>query len=126
MSNDNIFVTGESVHHKRVCDRYWRGPAVGLGKDGQEVLVKQGGIYVRCHSRRLAFEHDTRYREKKPKNHILAETEIESITEDDNNIDKLRRTHSRLNTLSANPTKWSNTALKDLITIVAPLIIMKI
>ena len=29
--------------------RIWRGSAKVLGKDGQQVLVKHGGTYVRCH-----------------------------------------------------------------------------
>ena len=49
------------MHYKRACDHRWRGLAVVLEKDGQQVLVKHGGgILVYWHSCRLAFEHDTR------------------------------------------------------------------
>ena len=32
-SNDNIFVTGDSVYYKQGSNRRWRGPAKVLGKD---------------------------------------------------------------------------------------------
>ena len=63
-SNDNIYVTGDSVYYKRACDRRWRGPAVVLGKDGQQVLVKHGGKYLRCHPCRLALEHHVDHQQK--------------------------------------------------------------
>ena len=40
----NNIIIGDSVYYKRACDRWWRGPAKDLGKDGQQVLVKHGGI----------------------------------------------------------------------------------
>ena len=43
-SNDNIFVSGDSVCYKRASNRRWRGPAKVLRKDGQQVLVKWGGL----------------------------------------------------------------------------------
>ena len=45
-TSNNIFVTGGSVYYKQACDRRWRGSAKVLGRDGQQVLVKYGGIYV--------------------------------------------------------------------------------
>ena len=44
--NNNVFVAGDSVYYKRACDRLWRRPAKVLAKDGQQVLVKHGGMYV--------------------------------------------------------------------------------
>ena len=64
-SNDNIFVTGDSVYYKQACDRRWRRPARDLGKGSQQVLVKYGGIYVRCHPCRLALQKQNLYEKKK-------------------------------------------------------------
>lgn len=61
---------------------------------------KHGGIYVSWHPCRLAFEQDTRYQGKNFKNQTSAETVSESITEDDNEINELRRKYSRFNTNS--------------------------
>ena len=63
-SNDNIFVTGDSVYYKSACDRRWRRPARDLGKGSQQVLVKYGGIYVRCHPCRLALQKQNLYQKK--------------------------------------------------------------
>ena len=62
-SNDNIFVTGDSVYYKRASNRRWRGPAKVLGKDGQQVLVKHGGTYVRCHPCRLSLEQSNQHQQ---------------------------------------------------------------
>ena len=49
------YVTGDKVYYKRATETRWRGPAVVLGQDGQQVLVKHGGIYVRVHPCRLSL-----------------------------------------------------------------------
>ena len=72
-NNGNIFVTSDSVYFHLAYDRRWRGPAAVLRKERKQVLAKHGGIYVSPHPCQLAFEHDTRYQEKKSKNQTLAE-----------------------------------------------------
>ena len=48
---------GDSVYYKRAnCDQ-WRGPGIVIGRDGKQVLVRHGGIYVRVHTCRL--QHST-------------------------------------------------------------------
>ena len=42
--------------NRRSRGRIWRGPAKVLGKDGQQVLVKHGGTYVRCNPCCLSLE----------------------------------------------------------------------
>ena len=54
-SGDIKYITGDSVYYKRLAHKRWRGPAVVLGQDGQQVLVKHGGIYVRVHPCRLSL-----------------------------------------------------------------------
>ena len=63
-SGDVKYFTGDSVYYKRLNDRKWHGPASVLGQDGQQVLVKHGGVYVRVHPCRLALENE---RYQKPK-----------------------------------------------------------
>ena len=55
-SGDIKYVTGDKVYYKRLAHKRWPGPAVFLGQDGQQVLVKHGGIYVRVHPCRLSLE----------------------------------------------------------------------
>ena len=55
-SGDIKYVTGDKVYYKRAAETRWRGPAVFLGQDGQQVLVKHGGTYVRVHPCRLNLE----------------------------------------------------------------------
>ena len=46
--------TGQEVFYKRADSNKWHGPGVVIGRDGKQVLVKHGGIYVRVHSCRLS------------------------------------------------------------------------
>ena len=44
---------GDKVYHKRLDARHWRGTAIALGKDGQQVLLKHSGHYIHAHPCRL-------------------------------------------------------------------------
>ena len=39
------FFTGDKVFYKRNDSKHWKGPGKVLGHDGQQVLIKHGGIY---------------------------------------------------------------------------------
>ena len=45
---------GDNVYYKRQNSNEWKGPAVVIGRDGKQLLVKQGGIVCRVHICRLA------------------------------------------------------------------------
>ena len=62
-SNDNIFVTSDSVYYKEASDRRWRGPAKVLGKDGQQVLVKHGGKYIHGHPCCISLEQSNHHQQ---------------------------------------------------------------
>ena len=51
--SDEVYTSGDSVYYKRQQEAKWRGPAKVLGQDGQFVLLKHGGYYVRVHPCRL-------------------------------------------------------------------------
>ena len=53
-SNAETFQMGDSVFYKRNDDNQWRGPGVVIGRDGKQVIVKHGGLFVRVHGCRLA------------------------------------------------------------------------
>ena len=59
-SGDIKYVTGDRVYYKRLNEIKWQGPATVLGQDGQQVLVKHGGVYVRVHPCRLQLERKWR------------------------------------------------------------------
>ena len=44
---------GDSVYYKRNDSNVWRGPAVVIGRDGKQILVKHGGACVRVHVCRI-------------------------------------------------------------------------
>ena len=44
---------GESVYYYRRDSKEWRGPAVVIGRDGSQVIVKHAGAIVRVHALRL-------------------------------------------------------------------------
>ena len=48
-----ILENGNSVYYKRENEKIWRGPGTVIGRDGKQVLVKHGSIYVRVHECRL-------------------------------------------------------------------------
>ena len=58
-SGDKIYTTGDKVYYKRAAEIKWRGPGTVIGQDGQQVLVKHGGVYVRGHPCRLTLERKT-------------------------------------------------------------------
>ena len=41
------------VYYKRNDSNVWRGPGVVIGRDGKQVLVKHGGVYIRVNVCRL-------------------------------------------------------------------------
>ena len=49
---------GDEVYYKRNDDYKWHGPGKVIGRDGKQVLVKHGGVYVRVHSFRLCRAPD--------------------------------------------------------------------
>ena len=47
---DSVLVKiGDSVYYKRNSSNEWKGPAVVVGRDGKQVLIKHGGIISRVH-----------------------------------------------------------------------------
>ena len=57
-SNDMVFITGDYVYYKRASDPKWHGPATVLGQEGQQLLLKHGGFYIRVHSCRVQHVND--------------------------------------------------------------------
>ena len=51
--SDNVFNLGDMVYYFRNNSSYWHGPAKVIGRDGQQCLLKQGGIYIRVHPCRM-------------------------------------------------------------------------
>ena len=55
-SSQTKYFTGDSVYYKRADSRKWKGPGKVIGQDGQQVLIKHGGTYVRVHPCRIILE----------------------------------------------------------------------
>ena len=56
-TNNEKYFTGDRVFYKRKDSKKWHGPGTVLGQDGQTVLIKHGGTYVRVHPCRITLEH---------------------------------------------------------------------
>ena len=54
----NKFFTGDQVFCKHNDSKHWKGPGNVLGHDGQQVLIKHGGIYVRVHPYHVMLERN--------------------------------------------------------------------
>ena len=54
--SDVKYFTGNIVYYKRNNSNEWKGPGTVIGQDGEQVLVKHGGSYVRVHLCRLLLE----------------------------------------------------------------------
>ena len=59
-TNNEKYFTGDRVFFKRKDSKKWHGPGTVLGQDGQTVLVKHGGTYVRVHPCRLTLDGNNR------------------------------------------------------------------
>ena len=52
-SDKNIVQNGDEVFYKRNDSHEWYGPGTVIGRDGKQILVRHGGIYVRAHECRV-------------------------------------------------------------------------
>ena len=48
--NNLKLLWGYSLYYKRNNSKRWKGPGKMLGVDGQQILIKHGSNYIRCHS----------------------------------------------------------------------------
>ena len=51
--SNTVYNNGDSVYYHRNNAIQWHGPAKVLGRDGQQYLLKHGGIYIRVHPCRM-------------------------------------------------------------------------
>ena len=58
-SGEVKYVTGDVVYYKRLDSKKWRGPAVVIGQDSQQVLIKHGGVLYRSAPCRLTLARQT-------------------------------------------------------------------
>ena len=56
--SDQVVVNGDKVFYKRKDSKRWKGPAFVLGRDGQQVLLKHGGYYIRVHPCRVRLARE--------------------------------------------------------------------
>ena len=55
---DAVLVTGDSVYYKRNDSKRWKGPGKVIGVDGQQILVKHGSTYIRCHPSHTTLKNE--------------------------------------------------------------------
>ena len=48
-----MYVNGDKVYYIHRDDTKWRAPAIVLGQDGQQILLKHGGFYFHTHHCRV-------------------------------------------------------------------------
>ena len=75
---------GDIVYYKREREDKWRGPGTVIGRDGKQVLVKHGGVYVRVHLCRLQYEKGKKvFLEEEPVKEISVQEKVEEFDFDD-------------------------------------------
>ena len=47
--SDAVYLQGVKIYYPKPDSNEWRGHATVVGKDGQVVLLKYGGYYVKAH-----------------------------------------------------------------------------
>ena len=52
-ANDPVYTTGDVVYFKRADNKKWHGPGTVIGREGSQILIKQGSYYVRVHTCRV-------------------------------------------------------------------------
>lgn len=52
-SDLNDVQNGDEVFYKRNDNHEWHGPGIVIGRDGKQILVRHGGVYVRAHACRV-------------------------------------------------------------------------
>ena len=57
-SSEVKFITGDKVYHKRRSDDTWKGLAVVICQESQQVLIKHGSTYQRMHPCRLKLKNE--------------------------------------------------------------------
>ena len=55
---DAILTTSDDVYYKRIDSKRWKGPSKVIGVDGQQILVKNGSFYVRCHPAHVILKNE--------------------------------------------------------------------
>ena len=102
--NNNIFVAGDSVYYKQASDRWWR-PATVLGKDGQQVLGKHGGMSTSSMSTSLR----TKYFSKKLTTFYTETDHFESNTGRESNLPVAKTNHVASQDIPTEPSSDSKT-----------------
>lgn len=77
------FCQGDLVYYWRDKSTECHGPAVVIGRDGQQVLVKHGGQYVRVHPCRLQLANDDA---NIPENNVSGDSRVTIDPQDFQNI----------------------------------------
>ena len=92
--SENIYVPGDRVYYKRRDSKSWKGPAVVIGRDSQQVLIKHNGEMCRLHPCRLSLEQQTVVGgritgDTPPKDHRVNKRPSNFITEEEEGNDNL-------------------------------------
>ena len=81
---DVIFTTGDGVYYKRNNSKRWKGPGKVIGVDAQQILVKHGSFYVRCHPSHVILKDEDVRKRTLRSSHIAANYEAQEQSMNDN------------------------------------------
>ena len=83
MYKDAIFTTGD-VYYKRNDRKRWNVSGKVIGVDGQEILVKHGSFYVRCHPSHVILKDEDVRKRTLRSSHIAANSDAQDQSMNDN------------------------------------------
>ena len=81
---DAIFTTGDDIYYNRNDSKRWKGPDKVIGVDGQQILVKHGSFYVRCHPSHVILKDEDVRKRTLQSSHIAANYEAQEQRMNDN------------------------------------------
>ena len=113
---DAIFVSGDNVYYKRRDSKKWKGPAKVIGVDGQQILVKHGSFYYRCHPSHVILSEYTREQKGNIKQskaierneHTIEKEDNEDTIEKEDNVDQVIKA-----VVERNNVEWSDDSEDD-------------
>ena len=111
---DAIFTTGDDVYYKKNDSKRWKGPGKVIGVDGQQILVKHGSFYVRCHPSHVILKDEDVRKRILASSHIAANSDAQDQSMNDNStLDSDAQDRNVNNDTYTDSLQWSDDSDDD-------------
>ena len=111
---DAIFTTGDDVYYKKNDSKRWKGPGKVIGVGGQQILVKHGSFYVRCHPSHVILKDEDVRKRTLASSHIAANSDAQDQSMNDNStLDSDAQDRNVNNDTYTDSLQWSDDSDDD-------------